>query len=240
MHRLQIIAGQSLVVLLLLNLGAAAGQPRSPESTERSPRMDARDDRRSSDPWRGTLERFDDWAATQQFYSHRQIEQMRRELIAKGERLSPDQADRLRRDLDTKLNILMSDEAREARQWLGKTLAVASPSYAQRVRSRLPDVMNESPPQVQADLNALAAREASAGRVEQGVERTRQQSVEAVEERARRQADANDQARANAGAASGANLPPPGNGPPRLYQRYVSPYQPVIPYPAPLYYGYWW
>jgi hypothetical protein len=187
---------------------------------------------RGSDPaasnlWRQTLQVFDEWGQFQQIYTPTQIAEIRRKMLDKAANLSPADSEQFRGEIDAKLHVLMSAEARDARKWLTDTLAVASDSYAKKIRSQLPDVVNESAPQLQADLDAFEAREASVKQYQQGFQQTRQMQVKALEEDARRQAEA------NAAAHVGSNYnPAPGGaaiGGPGAYQRYRSPYGPTLP-----------
>jgi len=124
--------------------------------------------------------------------------------------------------VNAKLHILLSAEARDARKWLTDTLSVASDSYAKKVRAQLPDVANESPRKLQADLDAFEAREANVKQFNQGMQQARQLEVKSIEEDNRRQAEANAQAHvgtnyspAYGGTAIG--------GPGAYYPRYRSP-----------------
>jgi hypothetical protein len=119
---------------------------------------------------------------------------------------------------------------------LADTLAVASDSYAEKIRAKLPDITKESARQLQADLDAFEARESNVKQYQQGLQQTRQIAIRELEEDARRQAESNAQAHV------GTNYnPAPGGaaiGGPGAYSRYVSPYGPTLPYGIGL--RFWW
>jgi hypothetical protein len=178
--------------------------------------------------WRETLSSFDEWAIIQRLYTKPQIAEMRAKILEKIADLPPEDSERFRDEVNTKLEVMMSGEARDARKWLNDTLAVASDKYAQKVRANLPDVVKESPSQLQADLDAFASRQTSAKQYQQGMEKTREMQIKALETNARRQAAANARARDN-----NVYNPAPGGAVIRERRpnyRYSSPYGPTSPY----------
>jgi hypothetical protein len=183
-----------------------------------------------SAPWQQTLQTFEDWVQIQQLYTPQQTAEMRTKLLEKAYRLAPEESESFRHEIDAKLRVLMSEEARDARKWLASTLAVASDSYAQKIKAKLPDVVKESPNELMADLNAFESRQSNVKQYQQGLQETRQMTIKANEEDSRRQAEANAQAH----VGSGYNPAPGGKaiGGPGSYQRYRSPYGPTIPYGA--------
>ena len=162
---------------------------------------------------------------------------MRGKILDKIVSLPTEDSERFRDEVNAKLHVMMSAEARDARKWLNDTLAVASDSYAAKIRAKLPDVVKESPNELQADLDKFEARESNVKQYEKGMQETRQMQIKSLEEDARRQAAAN----ANARAASTYNPAPGGatSRAPRTYQRYSSPYGPTSPYSIGLGYRYW-
>jgi hypothetical protein len=189
-----------------------------------------------SEPWQQTLRGFDEWSQVQQVYMPQQIAEMRRKILEKASSLSAAESERFRGEINAKLHVLMSAEARDARKWLADTLAVASDSYAEKVRAKLPDITKESARQLQADLDAFEARESNVKQYQQGLQETRKLAVRELEE------DARGQAEANAQAHVGTNFnPAPGGtaiGGPGAYQRYRSPYGPTLPYGIG--FRFWW
>jgi len=186
--------------------------------------------------WQQTLQSFDDWGRVQEIYTPPQLAEMRQKMVEKAYRLAPDESESFRGDINAKLHILMSAEAGEARRWLTNTLAVASDSYAQKVRAQLPDVVTESPRQLQADLDAFAARQANVKQYQQGLEQTRQMAIKAIEADTRRQADANAQAYVGQTYNPYPSAAPIGGS--AAYQRYRSPYTPAAPI-LPFGYRFW-
>jgi hypothetical protein len=181
-----------------------------------------------SESWQETLRGFDEWSRVQQVYLPQQIVEMRRKMLDKATSLSPAESERFRGEISAKLHVLMSAEARDARKWLADTLAVASDSYAEKIRAKLPDITKESARQLQADLDAFEARESNVKQYQKGLQETRQMAIRELDEEARRQAESNAQAHV------GTNYnPAPGGaaiGGPGAYGRYVSPYGPTLPY----------
>src|SRR5262245_25435581 len=138
------------VVVILIEAGAAipaAAQPR--------PERGGSPARSLSDAWQQTLHGFDEWADVQQIYTPQQVAEMRRKVVDNASSLAPAESDQFRGEINAKLHVLLSAEARDARKWLNETLAVASDSYAKKVRAQLPDVAHESASQLQADLDAF-------------------------------------------------------------------------------------
>jgi len=204
---------------------AAAQSPQSP-----LPRGGATDGSTTAigGPWQQTLRAFDEWAQIQQTYTAEQITDMRRRMLEKAVSATPAVSEQFRAEINAKLQLLMGAEARDARRWLAATLAVASDSYAQKVRAQLPDVTKDSPAQLQAALDAFEARETTMKQYQQGLDQTRQMQIRAIQDSERRQAEANAQAHV------GSNYnPAPGGAPsgvPNANLRYYSPYRPIIPY----------
>jgi len=189
-----------------------------------------------SGPWQQTLQAFNQWAAVQQIYTPQQISNMRRQMLEKATGLSPQESEQFRGEVEAKLHVLMSAEARDARKWLTETLAVASDSYAAKVRAGLPDVVHESASQLQADLTAFENREASVKQYQQGMQQMRERQIKAIEDDARQQAEASAQAR----ATNNSNYNPfPGGGTVNAYDRYRSPYRPYYPI-SPFGNRFWW
>ena len=193
-----------------------------------------------NDPWNDTLRAFDTWAAEQELYPPHQVAQMRQRLLDRSAQLSESEAAQFRDEMNAKIAALNGPEAQAAERWMAATLAVASDAYARKLEATLPDVIDDSPGKLRAELDTLAARETNLKQVRQGFDQSRNTAVQAAEHDARQLAQANLQTRAavNYGAM---NPYRPTQGNQQLYQRYTgyTPYS-VGPYGYPSNFGFWW
>jgi hypothetical protein len=194
----------------------------------------------NENPWNDALRAFDSWAAEQELYPPDQVAQLRQRLLEKATQLPESEAAHFREEMQAKIASLNSPEAQAAERWMAATLAVASDAYRQKLHASLPDVIDDSPGKLRAELDTLAARETNLKQVRQGFDQSRNTAVQATEHEARQQAQANLQMRsaANYGAM---NRYRPTQGNQQLYQRY-SGYKPydVGPYGYPFGLGFWW
>ena len=188
----------------------------------------ASSDGADGDPWHETLKGFDQWVLIQQVYTPKQTAEMRAKILEKSRRLPPDQSEEFRAEVDAKLAILFSAEARDARAWLSSTLAVASDSYAQKIKDKIPDVAKTSPDQLQEELSAFEYRRGGVKQYQQGVQKSREMAVKAVEEDASHQTEAATKAR----SVPTYNPAPGGKAinVPKSHEPYHSPYALKDPY----------
>lgn len=154
-----------------------------------------------TDAWRTIMHDFDEWASVQQIYDPEQIAKYRDQLIQKASSLKGNELQDFLDDLSAKLKILASEEARKARQWLAETLAVASDSYAKKVKAGLPDVSNLTASQLQEQLDEFQGRRAQTQASAAEFKRAREQQVASFQAERRRQEAAVAQADARAQSA---------------------------------------
>jgi len=220
------------LIAIATAIPTAAQQPRSARPADEhvnSPSL--------SEPWQQTLRDFDEWAQIQRLYTEQQVAEMREKILEKVADLPPEDSDRFRDEVNAKLHVMLSAEARDARKWLTDTLAVASDSYAKKVRAKMPDVVKESSSDLAADLDRFGSRQTNVKQYQQGMQKTREMQIKSLEENARRQAEANAKAREGS-----VYNPAPGGASrrePRTIYRYQSPYGPTSPYSINSAYRFW-
>jgi hypothetical protein len=204
--------------MALLNAGESpdeqASEQASPEPTavdpsEQAPNADGAIPQ--SDDWRTIMHEFDEWASVQQIYDSTQVARYRQQLVQRESTLRGAQRQDFLDDLSAKLKILSSAEARKAREWLAENLAVASDSYAKKIKSQLPDVARLTASQLQEQLDEFQDRRAQTQAGNAEFSRFREQQVANIQAERRRQeaAVAQADARAQSDSYSGYH---PGSG----------------------------
>lgn len=217
-----------LILLGMILVAAVRAPAQEPLADSPVDRGEPADLFANEDPWRDTLRAFDQWAIVQQVYTPKQAAEMRAKILEKSHRLSPEEGEKFRAEIDAKLAVLLSAEAREARTWLSTTLAVASDSYANKIKAKIPDVVKSSPDQLQAGLDTFEYRRGGVPAFQQGVQQSREMTVKATQDDARRQAEAAARAR-----TVPIYTPPPGGkaiGGPNSRVPFHSPYGLKDPY----------
>jgi hypothetical protein len=191
----------SLALTLVLCLAArwsAATEPEQPAgSTDKDDSADSaqRDEILQGEEWRETMRAWEAWLAVQRLYDEDQVEELKRQMAAKIERMSAPELEEFLDDFEAKLQILMSAEARDARRWLTETLSVASKKYAKKVRAELPDVANLSAAELKVELDAFESRRVQVRRSEAASQQARQDRTRAVQADLRRQQRDSEKAR---------------------------------------------
>ncbi len=163
----------------------------------------------NSPEWQDTISQFDQWLSSQSLYDAEQVKQTRARLAAGIKRMSSAQMQRFMTDMTAKLEILDGQTTRDAQAYLAETLAVASPTYARKVRQQLPDLLSSSAGQIEQKLAAITSKRQATAQMQKSFENSRQRQLAYNEERSRaRQREQQLQAAeraSSAGAASQGN-----------------------------------
>ncbi|HEV3025407.1 MAG TPA: hypothetical protein VGX76_23210 [Pirellulales bacterium] len=164
------------------------------------------------DEWEETMRSWDAWLDTQKLYDSGQVKRMKQALKEQVERSSLEELDKLQDELHEKLAILEGPEAASAGRWLSETLAVASEKYAKQVRTRMPDVVNLSPDELQAAFDKFTERLAQTVQGEAEILQARRDRLKVVQADLRQQHDdierAMNSAGRNANAGGGRRVAP--------------------------------
>jgi hypothetical protein len=194
--RLRGLLGLTLAIFLAADWSVAS-EPEPPggsADTDDSADAAERDEILQGPVWRETMRSWDAWLTVQQVYDKDQVKKLKRQLAERVERMSATELEEFLEDLQAKLQILSGAEARDARRWLSDTLSVASDKYATKVRAKLPDVANLSAAELQRELDKFEERRGQVQRTEEGLQRSRQERVKAVQADLRRQHEESEKA----------------------------------------------
>jgi hypothetical protein len=204
-----------LIMAVCLAAGTSASEPPSSAGEDEAPVQDdsiavPRDEVLNSPAWQETKRAWDEWLFVQKRYDKQQVEKLKQQLMAKVQRMSPQELDEFMEELQARLHILMGDEARDARRWLADTLSVASEKYAKRVRSGIPNVANLSAAELRTELDQFEQRRGQTREASEGFRKSQQDRVKAVQADLRRQHDDSKAARERAaqGVSRGGNFVP--------------------------------
>ncbi len=159
---------------------AASGQPKSaakaapPSAGE----LAAREGVLKSEDWDKSVGEFRKWLEMQSLYDEDQVAQITSRLDQGIKRMSADQLHRFMSSMYGKMKIFTSDRAHEAQVYLAETFEVASPTYAKRIRQRLPDPLTASAAQIDHSIAGLVAKRHNAVDLQKKFELARQQVAE--------------------------------------------------------------
>jgi len=163
----------------------------------------AREQILKSPEWHDTVNQFNEWLSSQSLYDADQVKQTRARLEAGIKRMSAAQMQRFMSDMTAKLEVLGDQATRDAQQYLTETLAVASPTYARKVRQQLPDLLSMNATQIEQKLSAITSKRQATAQMQKSFEYARQRQIAFNEERARaRVRDQQQQAAERASAST--------------------------------------
>jgi hypothetical protein len=184
-----------------------------------------------SQAWQQAMAGLNEWLSVQVIYDQREVPRLKRELVARLDKMSAAELGNYLADLQQKLAILSSPEAIAARSYIGYNLSVASNAYAAKIRRGLPDVLNMNALQVKQALYNLQQEQAATKASQAAFDSQREAQVKLVQQWTQQTANA------QAAAAAQMNSAPSGGG-------YVPPAIPTNPMPtynpAPIYWGWPW
>jgi hypothetical protein len=187
----------------------------------------------ASKAWQQAMAGLNEWLSVQVIYDQKEVPQLKRDLVARLNKMTAPELRNYLADLQQKLAIMASPEATEARSYIGYNLSVASDAYAAKIRRGLPDVLNMNALQVKQALYNLQQQQAATQANEAAFQQQRQTQLKLVQQWNQQTADASAAAAAQMNSWSGGGYSP---APP--------PQNPMPTYnPAPIvtgYYGWPW
>ncbi|HEY4309265.1 MAG TPA: hypothetical protein VGN12_07415 [Pirellulales bacterium] len=139
----------------------------------------ARDQILHSPQWQQMLQDVETWLASQTLYDAAEVKQIQARLHVGISRMNPSQLQWFENDMEAKLRVLTSDQAKGAEAYLAQTLAVASPTYARKLRQKLPDVLTATAAQISHQLSAFSAKQDSTVQIQQAFADARQANIAA-------------------------------------------------------------
>ncbi len=154
---------------------APAAKPAPTQSAH--PDAAARDQILASQDWRNTIQQFQQWLTSQTVYDAQQVKQTEARLSVGISRMSAAQLKWFENDLQEKLKVLNGPQAQDASTYLAQTFAVASPTYAKRVRANLPDLLTSSAAQINQRLAGFAAKQQTTLQMQKSFEDGKQQQI---------------------------------------------------------------
>jgi hypothetical protein len=184
----------------------------------------------ASKAWQQAMAGLNEWLSVQVIYDQKEVPQLKRDLVARLNKMTAPELRNYLADLQQKLAIMASPEATATRSYIGYNLSVASDAYAAKIRRGLPDVLNMNALQVKQALYNLEQQQAAVKSREAAFQEQRQTQLKLVQQWNQQTADASAAAAAQMNSWSGGGYSP---APP--------PQNPMPTYnPAPIYYGYGW
>ena len=187
----------------------------------------------ASKAWQQAMAGLNEWLSVQVIYDQKEVPQLKRDLVARFNKMTAPELRNYLADLQQKLAIMASPEATDVRSYIGYNLSVASDAYAAKIRRGLPDVLNMNALQVKQALYNLQQQQAATKANEAAFQQQRQTQLKLVQQWNQQTADASAAAAAQMNSWSGGGYSP---APP--------PQNPMPTYnPAPIvtgYYGWPW
>jgi hypothetical protein len=147
-----------LLAISVFGVGAAAGQPTSPQATSTPT---ARDIILDSSRWREMQKEFHEWLSLQVVYTPQQVAEIKARLNAEIDKMSAAELQQFLDQWEAKIKILLGKDAAEAREWLGQFLSVAADGYRKQVFERLgiTNVASMSASQIEDAIHNIRAKE---------------------------------------------------------------------------------
>ena len=183
------------ISLAILSLILLAG-PRSAAAADPPPKQAGRgqaDKARSeailqNDAWKNTLAGLDQWLSIQTMYSQKQIDDIRKQVLERVAKMSPEELEAFRQDLDARIAMLLSPEGRDILHWVATNLAAASPAYRKKMGLQYPDVARLTAAQLREQLDLLEQKRAAAQGQTAAIERARQARIAGLQAEQRQEA----------------------------------------------------
>lgn len=172
-----------------------------------------------SELWRSTFAGLDQWLSMQTMYDQGQIEEIKKRVSGRVEKMSADELEDFRQNLDAKLQMLLSPEGRDILGWVAANLARAAPAYRKKMGIEYPDVANLTAAQLREQLDLLIQKRSDARASAAAYESNRQARIAGLQAE-QKQAFQERQQALNRGAGGIAS--PYNPGPQRKYPDVVS------------------
>jgi hypothetical protein len=154
-----------------------------------------------SEAWKNTLSGLDQWLSVQTMYSKKEMEAIRKQMMARAEKMSADDLEEYRQDLDARLTMLLSPEGRDILGWVAANLAAAAPAYRKKMDIQYPDVARLTAAQLREQLDLLEQKRSSAHTQTAALERARQARIAGLQAEQRQEFQERERA-LDRGAAS--------------------------------------
>ncbi|MGH7137806.1 MAG: hypothetical protein ACREHD_18815 [Pirellulales bacterium] len=159
--RIAAILALTVASLIALRWALAADPPA--KQRDRSPSEKARRELiLKSELWRNTLAGLDQWLSIQTMYDKNQIEDIKKQVSGRVEKMSADELEDFRQQLDAKLTMVLSPEGRDILGWVAENLARAAPAYRKKLGIEYPDVARLTAAQLREQLDLLIQKRSDA------------------------------------------------------------------------------
>lgn len=177
-----------------------ADEPPAPSDVARTAK-DEREEVLDSESWHKTLSGLDEWFSIQTIYDPQEAKQVKKQFIARLQKLPADKRDAIEQDLDAKLEMVLGPEGRDILGWVEANFAAAAPAYRKKLDLQYPDIMKLTAAQLREQLDQLERRRSAARNQSAALEQARQARIAALQADQRQQFDERERA-LDRGAAS--------------------------------------
>jgi opacity protein-like surface antigen len=184
----------------LAHAAQAADEP-APKTGAKQSQADGREEILNSVAWRQVMEGLDEWFSSQSLYDRKESDAVKKELMQRVQKMSPDELAAFQEDLDAKLQMVLGAEGRDILGWVGANLAAAAPAYRKKMDLQYPDITKLTAAEVRDQLDLLERKRSSARSQNAALEQARQTRIAALQNAQRQQNDDRERA-LDRGAAS--------------------------------------
>lgn len=216
--RLAAVLVMAAALCIAWSLAPAAGPPAKARDRGQSEKT-RRELIGKSESWRNTFAGLDQWLSVQTRYDKDEIENIKRQISSRVEKMSNDELEDFRQNLDAKLAMVLSPEGRDILDWVAASRARAAPAYRQKMGIEYPDVARLTAAQLREQLDLLIRKRSKAQANTAAVERARQARIAGLQ--AEQQQAFQERQRALDRGAAGASSPY-NPGPVRQYPDVIS------------------
>jgi hypothetical protein len=115
-----------------------------------------------SELWRNTFAALDQWLSIQTMYDQDQIDDIKKQVGGRVEKMSADELEDFRQQLDAKLEMVLSPEGRVILDWVAANMARAAPAYRKKMGIEYPDVARLTVAQLRQQLDLLIQKRSDA------------------------------------------------------------------------------
>ena len=154
-----------------------------------------------SEAWKNTLAGVDQWLSVQTMYSKKEMDEIRKQVTGRVEKMSSDELEDYRQDLDARLAMLLSPDGRDILGWVAANLAAASPAYRKKMDIQYPDVARITAAQLREQLDSLEEKRSARQSQTAALERSRQARIAGLQAEQRQEFQERERA-LDRGAAS--------------------------------------
>lgn len=159
--RLAAVLVMAAALCIAWSLAPAAGPPAKARDRGQSEKT-RRELIGKSESWRNTFAGLDQWLSVQTRYDKDEIENIKRQISSRVEKMSNDELEDFRQNLDAKLAMVLSPEGRDILDWVAASRARAAPAYRQKMGIEYPDVARLTAAQLREQLDLLIRKRSKA------------------------------------------------------------------------------